>query len=308
MLTSWGVQTLGMLADLPETQLIARLGQAGKRLRQLARGEAPHLFVPIEPEFKLSEHVGFDAPVESLDSLLFVLNAMLGQLIERASMRSLALATVIVTLVLDDRSSYVRTVRPALPANDRQLWTKLIHLDLEGHPPHASILSVSLSAEPGRTSKVQLGLFSPQLPEPNRLDVTLARIRAIVGDERVGSPVLQDTHRTEAFRVHPFTVIQNGRVQSGSRPFCVRRQLRPPEMVSVKVSQMRPAAIGFRTKRYDVQSAYGPWATAGGWWSSTQWNMEEWDVIARSDDGQFLCGCLVHDLDQHVYRMAALYD
>ena len=33
----WGIHTLGMLAALPETELISRMGQEGKRLRQLAR-------------------------------------------------------------------------------------------------------------------------------------------------------------------------------------------------------------------------------------------------------------------------------
>ena len=40
----WGITTLGALGNLAETELIARLGQAGKELRLLARGESPHLF------------------------------------------------------------------------------------------------------------------------------------------------------------------------------------------------------------------------------------------------------------------------
>ena len=177
----WGIRTLGELAALPEKALVARLGQEGKWLRQLARGELPHLFVPMEPAFRLEERMELDAPVELLESLLFVVGVMLEQLILRATARVLALASVMVTLTLEGGGLHTRTVRPALPNNNRQLWIKLLHLDLEAHPPRAAILSLSLSAEPGSTSKVQLGLFSPQLPEPMRLDVTLARIRAIVG-------------------------------------------------------------------------------------------------------------------------------
>ena len=69
---SWGIRTLGMLAALPEKELIARMGQDGKRLRQLARGEMPHLFQPVEPAFTLAERMELDSPVEMLDSLLFV--------------------------------------------------------------------------------------------------------------------------------------------------------------------------------------------------------------------------------------------
>ena len=53
----WGIRTLGMLADLPEKALIARMGQEVKRLRKLARGELPHLFLPIEVPFTLEEHM-----------------------------------------------------------------------------------------------------------------------------------------------------------------------------------------------------------------------------------------------------------
>lgn len=305
---SWGIRTLGMLAALPETQLIARLGQRGGELRLLARGEAQHLFVPIEPEFTLVERLEFDAPVESLDSLLFVLNTMLEQLIARASARALALVSVSVTLSLDNRSLHERTVRPALPSNDRQVWTKLLHLDLEAHPPEAAILALSLSAEPGRTSKIQLGLFSPQLPESTRLDVTLARIRAIVGEQCVGSPVLCDSHRPDAFRVEPFTVVSEAKAKNTTRTLSARRQLRPAESIYVTFLNRRPAALSFRARRYTVERAYGPWASSGEWWSPTLWQSEEWDVIAHSDDGQLLSGCLAHDLRESAYQMVALYD
>jgi protein ImuB len=69
------------------------------------------------------------------------------------------------TLSLEKAAPHTRTVRPALPTNDKQLWIKLLNLDLEVHPPQGPILSLSLPAEPG--SKVQLGLFSPQLPGLN---------------------------------------------------------------------------------------------------------------------------------------------
>lgn len=200
----WGIGTLGMLADLPEKELIARMGQDGKRLRQLARGERPHLFQPVEPAFALAERMELDMPVELLDSLLFVIGAMLDQLIVRAQNRILALAAVTVMLGLEGGATHTRTVRPALPSNDKQLWIKLLHLELEAHPPQAAILAVELTAEPGTTSKMQLGLFAPQLPEPSRLDVTLARIRALVGEGNVGRAVLKDTHEADAFRMEEF--------------------------------------------------------------------------------------------------------
>ncbi|MEI9967859.1 MAG: hypothetical protein WDM87_04230 [Terracidiphilus sp.] len=62
---------------------------------------------------------------------------------------------------------------------------------------HRRLQSVALTiaAEAGHAGTVQLGLFLPQLPEPSRLDVTLARLKALVGEDRVGSPVLEDARQ-----------------------------------------------------------------------------------------------------------------
>jgi protein ImuB len=305
----WGVRTLGALAALPERELIARMGQAGKRLRQLARGELPHLFVPVEPRFRLEERIELDTPVEHLDSLLFVASVMLEQLIVRATARVLALTSVTLVLSLEGGSSHTRTVRPALPSTDKALWLKLLHLDLEAHPPPAAILALTLTAEPGSTSKVQLGLFSPQLPEPARLDVTLARIRAIVGEDYVGRAVLSDTHQPDAFQMESF------RVPSGQacaavpdRSMAAVRQLRPPERVTVILHGHAPATIYFREKRYEVEQAYGPWRISGDWWSPASWTFEQWDLIARSSEGLLLSCCLVQDSKRNCWQMAALYD
>jgi protein ImuB len=305
----WGIRTLGMLAVLPEKELIARMGQEGKRLRRLAQGELPHLFVPLEPEFRLQEQMELDTPIELLDSLLFVVGVMLEQLILRVTARVLALASVTITLALEGGTSHTRTVRPALPTNDRQLWIKLLHLDLEGHPPQAAILSLVLTAEHGSPSKVQLGLFSPQLPEPMRLDVTLARIKAIVGEDCVGSPVLKDTHRPDSFSMEPFTISSvTTSTAMPTRTTPTMRQLRPVEGVSVTFSGQRPIAFTFRQKRYDIEQAYGPWLAGGEWWNPTLWNWQQWDLVARSQDGTLLCCCLVWDLSQNIYQMVALYD
>jgi protein ImuB len=305
----WGIHTLGMLADLPEKELVARMGQAGKQLRQLARGEMPHLFQPVEPPFALEERRELDSPVELLDSLLFVIGVMIEQLILRVQARALALASVSITLMLEGGAMHSRTVRPALPMNEKQTWLKLLHLDLEAHPPQAAILALALTAEPGRTSKIQLGMFAPQLPEPARLDITLARIRAIVGEENVGRAVLRDTHGPDGFRLEPFR-IPSGK-SSAMLPAQSRsaaRQLRPAESISITLQSERPRAFVFREQHYAVERAYGPWLTSGEWWNPTLWKWEQWDLVARAHKDTLLCCCVVRDLAHDRWQMVALYD
>jgi protein ImuB len=313
----WGIRTLGAMAALPEKELIARIGQEGRRLRQLARGELPHHFVPHEAAFELQERMELDTPVEQLDSLLFVVGVMLEQLTIRATARVLALASATIMLSLEGGTTHVRTVRTALPTNDRPLWIKLLHLDLEAHPPQAAIVAVTLTAERGSTSKVQLGLFSPQLPEPMRLDVTLARIRALVGDECVGSPVLRDTNQPDSFRVEPFKIPSVHSSSSATvSSTAAMRQLRPPERASITLRDRQPASFVFRDCRYEVEHAYGPWLAEGDWWSRETWALEQWDLIAWPSapsgappgDSAMLCCCVVRDLKEQSWQVVTLYD
>jgi protein ImuB len=305
----WGIHTLGMLAVLPEKELIARMGQQSKTLQQMARGELPHLFQPAEPPFTLEDRMELDTPVELLDSLLFVIGVMLDQLILRAKARIMALASVTITLTLDGGGSHTRVVQPALPTTDKQLWIKLLHLNLEAHPPSAPILAVALQAEPGSTRKVQLGLFSPQLPEAAMLDVTLARIRAIVGEENVGCAVLQDTHAPEPYRIEAFTVPSGDSfVTVAPQSRAAMRQLRPPEACYVTSRDSRPTTFLFRERHYAVERAYGPWLVSGDWWNATLWGSEQWDLIAHTKDGSMLYCCIMHDPMRNEWQIAGLYD
>jgi protein ImuB len=317
--TRWGIATLGALAALPEKELIARLGQQGRRLRQLARGQAPHLLIPADPPITLEERIELDAPVELLDSLLFVLGVLLDHLIARAAAQILALASVTVTLALEGGATHTRTVRPALPGNDRRLWLKLLHLDLQAHPPSAAVLSITVTADPGATSKVQLGLFSPQLPEPSRLDVTLARIRAVVGETRVGRAVLEDSHRPDSFRMEPFAIPTTTTTipQSQAQARTAARRLRPPEPITVTLHQSRPTSFVFRNQRYTVERAWGPWFFSGNWWgveggSHEAWNIAKWDLVASSDSGTTISCAIARNplrpATMNDWRLEELYD
>lgn len=306
--SSWGIRTVGALAALPEKALISRLGQDAQRLLELANGKHEHLFQPIDVPFVLEERAELDSPLDDLESLLFGLSPMLEQLIVRAKSRVLALASITITLHLDGGGSHERTVNPRVPTNEKKLWLKLLHLDLESYSPQSSIVGVHLHAEPGAISKVQLGLFSPQLPEPGRLEVTLARIMAIVGEGNVGRVVLDDTRRSGDFHIEPFIVpADESQAVSMSYPLCLRL-LRPAQLTRVEIDQGQPRQIHFRSRSYLLEKAYGPWLKGGDWWNETIWGDEQWDVVGRAADNAVLVCRLSHDFVRKDWRVAGLYD
>jgi protein ImuB len=154
---------------------------------------------------------------------------------------------------------------------------------------------------------VQLGLFAPQTPEPSRLDVTIARLKAIAGEERVGSPVLEDTHRAGSFRMADFTAQNPIKEDKYDQPRMALRRLRPPLTVRVALNAGQPTVFHDGRQSYKVATSFGPWRSCGSWWSVDGWDSEEWDVLAESQGAPLAC-LLVMDRGKHEWRLEAFYD
>jgi protein ImuB len=304
----WGIRTLGQLATLPEVELITRLGQDARAWRERACGRRPHMFQPIEAQFSLKEFCEFETPVEQMDSLLFIGARMIDCLVARAADRALALALLTAHMKLEGGLTHQCVLRPAVPSIDRKFLLKLLQLEVAAHPPSAAVVSFELVAEAGHSSTVQLGLFAPQTPEPSRLDVTLARLKAIVGEDRVGSPVLDDSHRPGSFRLQSFAVGIKSSTELAEMPRMALRRVRPPRPVHVVAHAAQPAAFRDGEYRYEITAAYGPWKTSGCWWSTGEWNLEEWDVLAARSDGSTVACLLVCDYPRNEWRLEAYFD
>lgn len=304
----WGVRTLGELAALPLAELVTRLGHIARRWHELARGVAEHAFQPILPAFALKEFCEFDTPVEQIDSLLFIGARMLDCLVVRASARAMALASLTAHIRLDGGHMHQCVIQPALPSSDRKFLLKLLQLEIAAHPPQAAVVSLTLTAEAGQSSKVQLGLFAPQTPEPSRLDVTLARLKALVGEDRVGSPVLEDTHKAGCFRMEGFSVGGKASAAMAEPPRMALRRMRPPVPVQVALRAAQPAAFRDSANRFEVTAAYGPWRSSGCWWSPDGWDADEWDVLAAQSNGAHIACVLVFDRTRNQWQLEALYD
>ena len=303
----WGIRSLGELAALPLEELISRLGQPAIHWLALSKGLAEHAFVPLEAKFQLREHIEFETHIEQLDSLLFIGANMINALVARAAGRALCLASLRVEMSLEESRQYTRVIRPAIPSNDRKFLLKLLQLEVTAHPPQAAIVALTLTAEAGQHSKVQLGLFAPQTPEPSRLDVSLARLKAIVGADRVGSPALSNTHRPGYFEMQEFAISDRPSPPKFSARASLRR-MRPPHSLRMQIDSQKPAAFRDGPDRYEVVVAYGPWQSSGCWWSVDQWDLEEWDVMAINNLGESV-GCLiVHDHLNTRWLLDAFYD
>jgi len=358
----WGIRKLRALAALPEVPVSERLGQQGLRLQKLARGAAARKLRVLEPRLIFAESVDLEYPIMLLEPLAFLLNSMLEQVCARLRARALATQELRLELELATTQSndgelctstvardvtrnfirpFIRTLRLPMPMLDAKVFLKLLQLDLQAHPPGAPIVKIHLSVEPARPRALQSGLFQPVFPEPEKLELTLARIAGIVGDNRVGTVELLDTHREGAFAVRHFAplecsaestllnkakpsrkqnksmsmpVLENNKleenVQEQMSAVIALRLFRPPLVVSITLREAKPVRMRC-LQREDIAGEIiwtaGPWRSSGDWSEQEGWAREEWDIALSAQSGLVLYR-LVQDKFSGKWFLEGTYD
>ena len=275
-LARWGIRRFRDLAALPELGLAERLGPEGLRLHKLARGAGDRPLVPVSGPLRFEEEAELESPVELLEPLLFVLSRLLHDLRARLSSYGLAAIALDLHLKLENRGEHTRTLRFPVPMLDTKAFLKLLDLDLAAHPPPAPVVKIHLEAEHAPPRPAQTGLFIPLSPEPEKLELTLARLRAFVGERNVGSPELLDTHRPGAFQMlaRPLAAPPARRAAT-SLPM---RAIRPPRPARVQMASGQPVHVQADGVRGHVTASAGPWRTSGDWWTADPWARDEWDI------------------------------
>jgi protein ImuB len=317
-LERWGVRNCAALAALPLLQLSERLGQEGVRLHELARGASLRSIVLAEPGVRFEEEMALDFAVAELEPLAFLLGRLLDQLCARLEARALAACAIRLRFdlensfekdfqVLDDKpprlaaKTYEKVLGLPVPMRNSKMLLKLLRLQLQADPPHASIVKIVLCAEPSRPRAAQGGLFLPSCPDPEKLELTIGRLANLVGTSNIGSPELIDTHRPGEFRMKRFVPTSNESQipqKNGSTATAqVRKEdtsasrhaatafriFRPEVQAKVELQDDYPARIYFRGMRGNIVTASGPWRTSGDWWRGDAWQQDEWEVDIRFD-------------------------
>ena len=336
----WGIRDLHALAALPEIALSERLGQPGLRLQKLARGAALRSLVMTDEPMIFEEKFELEHPITLLEPLAFLLNHLLEQLCHRLASRALCTQELRLTLELVSfcslrqstvKNSFVRILRLPLPMLDAKVFLKLLQLDLNAHPPGAPIMKIHLAMEPTRPRSAQAGLFTPPAPEPEKLELTLARIAAIVGEQKVGALELLDTHQPEGFRMRRFasepqkitkTALQENLQATGvteNAAVTALRHFRPALRAEVTLENGQPVELTCKkmsSSKREVSGPVlwkaGPWRFSGNWWDREAWSRDEWDIalsVSQSrSQPEISFYRLVHDLLRGQWFLEGTYD
>ncbi len=299
LLEGWGIRSAGDLARLPRAEVISRLGSAGQELQAIACGIDPQPLAPRQPPPSFDEGMELEWPLVNLEPFLFVARAALERLTQRMAGHGLACERLELSLELEPDGYHERSITLPAPTREVKTLLTLLRLELESQQPGAPIVAFQFTAHPDRPRREQLSLFGPAALSPDKLATTLARLFAMLGEERVGSPRTVDAHRPERFALEPFTPPPPPRLRRPPRPgrgLLTVRVLRPPLELEVLTAAAapdaeRPASLKTVEREKNakkpriagrVRVASGPWGLEEDWWAEQSTERDYWDVELAS--------------------------
>ncbi len=316
-----GIHTLGQLAALDKEQLGARLGPEAIRMWERANGRSSRLLKLIRPPESFQESFEFEREIETAEPLLFMLRRFLEQLAVRLAAiylvaKELTLRITFANSRQDEpavagKQSYERVFKIPQPTNDVDLLFRMLQTHLENFRSEHPIVAVALSAEPIKPAGEQFGLFETTLRNPHQLSETLARLTALLGGDHIGTPVLEETHRPDAFRMQPFRWdIVESAVPSGQSFDALRtahataalRRFRPVMSASVLQDEDTPAHVRSAEMSGKIIAQRGPYFLSGNWWDEKSWARAEWDL--QLQNGELV---RAHERDG-VWKIDGVYD
>lgn len=302
VLHSWGLRTLGHLTALPRDEIVRRFGTAGLELWQRASGgsERPLRLVGLPQNFSAARE--FEEAVETLEPLLFILRRFLDRLSLELQASQHVAAELHLSLRLEDETTYTRSFRLPEPTADTEILFRTLHTHLESVQTASAIIALELRLTPVRPLIRQQGLFDTGLRDPHGFAETLARVAALAGSDRIGTPQLEDTHRPDAVKlIAPHPAVPAPAESPIHPPMgAPLRRFRPPLPARIEFTAGRPTYVWADHIRGDIARQSTPYPSSGDWWQHDRaWSRIEWDIaladgglyrLLRNDDGWFIEG------------------
>jgi protein ImuB len=288
---SWGIRTISQLVALPMTEVCQRLGTDALGLWERASGGRKRPLKLITPQEFYSEQTELENPIEMLEPLLFLLRRFLEQITLRLAHAYLVAGKLRLVLRFEYSSPYQRIFTIPQPTRDVDLLFRMLHTHLESFTSESAIIGLELAAKPVRPNAEQFSLLEAGVRDPHQLAETLARLQALLGSDRVGTPEFEPSFHPDAVRLRPYDA--NAATLAPVETPLIGLPLlrfRPPIPVEIVLNDIQPAFLYSNRFTGPIKRTGGPWMLRGNWWKKSHWTREEWD--AETDDGVYR---LVHD-------------
>jgi protein ImuB len=283
ILHNWGIRTLGALIQLPKEDIGQRLGLEGLSLWDRAAGRSTKVLHHLQPPEIFQEIIDLEQRLETLEPLLFILRRSLEHLVLRVDSVYRLVAEIKLKLHLDNGYKLERSLPIPAPTLDITVLFRVLSQYLETVQTTAPVVGFTLEVFASDPAKHQFDLFYGGLKDPNRFFQTLARLAALVGNNRAGIPERLSSYKPDNIRLrlpafdwktNSSTSIE--RDQPGIGP--ALRRYRPPISATVELADGKPILIHSRLITGRIDKQRGPWKTSGNWWDPDRWEIQEWDV------------------------------
>jgi protein ImuB len=281
ILKNWGIRTLGALTRLPREEIGQRLGLEALSLWDRAAGRSTKMLRLVQPPETFEESIDFEQSLETLEPILFILRHFLERLTLRIESIYLLIAELRLELTLQDGEKIGRILQIPAPTRDLETLFGIAAQYLETLQTKAPVTGFHLEVLPSRPAGYQFDLFQGGLKDPNRFFQTLARLAALVGNEKVGIPQRIDTHQPDSLQMlMPELGWSRKNAQKSKRPKTGPglRRYRPGIAARVELNDGKPVLMQSDLISGRILEIRGPWKLSGHWWDRTRWDTKEWDI------------------------------
>ncbi|MEP6850821.1 MAG: hypothetical protein ABI999_18325, partial [Acidobacteriota bacterium] len=285
-----GLSRVEDLLAIPENELVSRYGRAFRGVVDMIEQKGRQLLTPNVKESQVAWSYHLDSPVEDFEQLIFLLNHGLEKMFGEISRDALSTEHLDIAFKLSNKTKKAYEIKTSFPTLDRTFWLKLINLRISLDPPEGNIISVDVVSHFTKPRPDQKGLYAVTRPEPEKLLLTVNKLKKMVGEENVGVPVILDQRLAEAFTLDPEAMPQ-GRERleiHQEKAVIAFSYFHPPVLAEVLVREGRLVFVKTRNFEGYVKEYSGVWKANSKWWDRS-WKTHEWDVEIENKGVYRLC-------------------
>ncbi len=281
ILHNWGLSTFGDLTALPRDAIIRRFGAEGLALWNRASGGAPRPLTPVVLPQTFTAVMEFEHALETLESLLFILNRLLDRLVFELITAHYAAAEIHLIITLENTQTLVLDFHLPEPTSRNKILLRTMHTRLESIQTESAITAVFVELTPVRPLVRQQSIFETGLRDPHGFAETLARLSALVGAGNVGTPRRENTHRPDAIKLMPPPAVIPPPAPAAPHVSLgpPLRRFRPPLPARLEFTEGRPSYLWTEPISGQILVCSKGCRSSGEWWQKDlTWCRTEWDI------------------------------
>ncbi len=280
LLDGTGVEMCRDLARLSQEEVEVRFGSEGVKLWRFARADdGRRIFGSIPRGLPVASLEWTDYAIRRAERLVFVINALFGNVCEALKSRGEGALAVTISFALANRATLDHPIRAARATAGQTAWMRLVRLEIERIVFPDAVTGITLRVDAiSRTGGRQGDAFDRGFGSESAAEEALGQLMDDQGsiavepensahplmDRRTGWTSVSATRVMERAHIYAASLSRSG------EPALTLQLLPEPRRISVATFRRRgddiPRTYSDARVRYDIIEAAGPDSVSGGRW------------------------------------------